>query len=216
MELHSYFRSSAAYRVRIALEIKGLEHQIIPIDLTTGQQRGEDYLISNPQGLVPALTLDSGDTLAQSGAILEWLEETHPSPPLYPQNPILKAQHRALCQHIACDIHPLNNLRVLRYLGGTLGLKKDQIDDWYAHWINLGFTAIESALGDFAGNFSLTENPGMFEVFLIPQVYNAYRFQVDLSPFPGIVALDKRCQRLPAFAKAHPSAQPDSPSEARS
>lgn len=216
MELHSYFRSSAAYRVRIALEIKGLKHQIIPINLTTGQQRGEDYLKSNPQGLVPALTLDSGDTLAQSGAILEWLEETHPSPPLYPQDPILKARHRALCQHIACDIHPLNNLRILRYLGGTLGLEKTQIDDWYAHWIKLGFTAIESALEGFAANFSLGENPGMFEVFLIPQVYNAYRFEVDLSPFPRIVALNKRCQHLPAFAKAHPSTQPDSPTEERS
>lgn len=216
MELHSYFRSSAAYRVRIALEVKGLKHQIVPINLTTGQQRGEDYLKSNPQGLVPALTLDSGDTLAQSGAILEWLEETHPNPPLYPQDSILKAQHRALCQHIACDIHPLNNLRILRYLGGPLGLQKTQIDDWYAHWITLGFTAIENALVNFPAHFSLGENPGMFEVFLIPQVYNAYRFDVDLSSFPRIVALNKRCQQLPAFAKAHPSTQPDSPAEERS
>ncbi|MFT4769709.1 MAG: maleylacetoacetate isomerase [Glaciecola sp.] len=215
MELYSYFRSSAAYRIRIALGIKGLEHKIVPVNLTTGQQRGEDYLKNNPQGLVPALTLESGETLAQSSAILEWLEEAHPDPSLYPQNLISKAQHRALCQHIACDIHPLNNLRVLRYLSGTLKQEKTQVDDWYAHWIHQGFIAIEIALGDLETEFSLGNNPGMLEVFLIPQVYNAYRFKVDLSPFPRIVTLDSHCQKLAVFAKAHPSCQVDSPVEER-
>jgi maleylacetoacetate isomerase len=211
MELYSYFRSSAAYRVRIALELKGLEHTIVPVNLSTDQQRAQHYLLNNPQGLVPALTLDSGETLAQSGAILEWLEETHTDVPLYPRDPVQKAQHRALCQHIACDIHPLNNLRVLRYLSGPLALDSEQVNGWYAHWITLGFKAIEDAIETFASDFSLGEHPGMLEVFLIPQVYNAYRFNIDLSPFPQIVALDERCQHLPAFSKAHPSNQIDFP-----
>lgn len=213
MKLYSYFRSSAAYRVRIALQIKGLEHAIVPINLSKGQQRTEAYLTENPQGLVPALMLDSGEILAQSGAILEWLEEAHPRPGLYPRDSVSRARHRALCQHIACDIHPLNNLRILRYLSGTLHQDKAAIDEWYSHWVKTGFSAIESSLVNLATEFSLGENPGMLEVFLVPQVYNAVRFNVDLSAFPGIVALDRRCQALPTFAAAHPSNQPDSPSE---
>ncbi|MDP5070462.1 MAG: maleylacetoacetate isomerase, partial [Congregibacter sp.] len=192
MELYSYFRSSAAYRVRIALGLKDLQHTIIPVNISTGQQRQEDYLQRNPQGLVPALRLNSGEVLAQSGAILEWLEETYPHPALYPQDPIQRAQHRALCQHIACDIHPLNNLRVLRYLRGTLNLPQSQVDDWYTHWIETGFAALERVISEFSTEFSLGAAPGMLEIFLIPQVFNAYRFNVDLTPFPGIVALDVR------------------------
>ncbi|MDP5054042.1 MAG: maleylacetoacetate isomerase, partial [Congregibacter sp.] len=213
MELYSYFRSSAAYRVRIALGLKDLPHTIIPVNISTGQQRQEDYLQRNPQGLVPALRLNSGEVLAQSGAILEWLEETYPHPALYPQDPIQRAQHRALCQHIACDIHPLNNLRVLRYLRGTLNLPQSQVDDWYTHWIETGFAALERVISEFSTEFSLGAAPGMLEIFLIPQVFNAYRFNVDLTPFPGIVALDVRCQKLPAFVAAHPSRQPDTPAE---
>ncbi|WP_439106673.1 maleylacetoacetate isomerase [Congregibacter sp.] len=216
MELFSYFRSTAAYRVRIALGLKDLEHDIVPVNLVSGEQRSEDYLSRNPQGLVPALALDSGETLGQSTAILEWLEEAHPYPSLYPQELLEKAKHRALCQHIACDIHPLNNLRVLRYLGDTLKLEKTQVDAWYAHWIQRGFTAIEKTIGGFDDAYSLGQNPGMIEAFLIPQVFNAYRFNVDLSLFPNIVAMDKRCQTLPAFAKAHPSRQSDTPQEERS
>ncbi|EAQ98484.1 maleylacetoacetate isomerase [Congregibacter litoralis] len=215
MKLYSFFRSTAAYRVRIALGLKKLEHEIAPVDLIAGQQRSATFLGENPQGLVPALVLDSGKTLAQSGAILEWLEETHPDPPLYPEGALARAQTRALCQHIACDIHPLNNLRVLRYLNDPLELEQSAVDDWYAHWIHRGFTPLEKAVGEFPEAFSLGDRPGMLEIFLIPQVFNAYRFKVDLTAFPNIAALDKRCQQLTAFHHAHPSRQVDTPQEER-
>ncbi|WP_439100437.1 maleylacetoacetate isomerase [Congregibacter sp.] len=215
MRLYSFFRSTAAYRVRIALGVKSLDHSIVPVDLLAGQQRSPQFLSENPQGLVPALTLDSGTTLAQSVAILEWLEETHPDPPLYPEGTLKRAETRALCQHIACDIHPLNNLRVLRYLSDPLGLEQSTVDNWYAHWIHRGFTPLEKAVGQFGKKFSLGERPGMVEVFLIPQVFNAYRFKVDLTSFPNITALDERCQQLPAFYRAHPSRQMDTPQEER-
>ncbi|WOJ96681.1 maleylacetoacetate isomerase [Congregibacter brevis] len=215
MKLYSYFRSTAAYRVRIALGLKELEHETSPVNLVMGQQRGEEFLAENPQGLVPALKLDSGEVLAQSSAILEWLEEAYPNPPLYPQELLAKTRTRALCQHIACDIHPLNNLRVLRYLGETLAIEQNQVDDWYAHWIHRGFSTIEETVGSFKSGFSMGGHPGMLEVFLIPQVYNAYRFKVDLSAFPQIVALDQRCQTIAAFTTAHPSRQADTPQEER-
>lgn len=211
MQLFSYYRSSAAYRVRIALRLKGLAHEVIAVNLASGEQRRDLFLSNNPQGLVPALRLDSGEVIGQSTAILEWLEECHPTPPLYPTKPLERARQRALCQHIACDIHPLNNLRVLRYLGDELALDKPTVDRWYAHWIQRGFAAIEPAVTDFDGDFSLGNEPGMLELMIVPQVYNARRFAVDLAAFPAICALDARCAELSAFSEAHPSLQEDAP-----
>ncbi len=215
MRLYSYFRSTAAYRVRIALELKGIAHEIVPVNLSSGEQRSRHFLNENPQGLVPALKLDCGTVIAQSTAILEWLEERFPETPLYSQDLLARAQQRALCQHIACDIHPLNNLRVLRYLGDTLEQPQDRINDWYTHWVQQGFIALEDAVKKQTGEFSLGKSPGMLEVFLVPQLFNARRFNIDLSPFPAIRALDTLCQNLSAFAKAHPVAQIDAPAEPR-
>ena len=211
MRLYSYYRSSAAYRVRIALALKGLAYQVIPVDLVQGQQRQHDYLTTNPQGLVPALQLDDGRILTQSLAILEWLEETFPEPPLYADNPVERARQRSLVQHIACDIHPLNNLRVLHYLKGELAQPEAQVSSWYSHWIRRGFTALEQEVSSFAGPFSVTANPGMFEVLLIPQIFNARRFNVAIDDFPQLLELAERCEQLDAFASAHPSRQPDGP-----
>ena len=215
MQLFSYYRSSAAYRVRIALELKGIQYGITPVNIATGEQRSAGYLADNPQGLVPSLKLDSGAVISQSLAILEWLEEAQPQHPLYPHSQLQRAQYRALCQHIACDIHPLNNLRVLSYLRDELQQPQQSVDRWYAHWIQSGFRAIEAAVQSHPGRFSLDADPGMLEVMLVPQVYNARRFHVDLTDFPGIVALDARCQLIDAFAKAHPLAQPDAPETER-
>lgn len=211
MKLYTYFRSSAAYRVRLALALKGLPYVSQPINLASGEQRNRDFLTLNPQGLVPALELDAGDVISQSVAILEWLEECHPNPPLYPADPLARARHRSLCMHISCDIHPLNNLRVLRYLSQELTLEQSARDSWYAHWIHQGFEAIERAVNDFTGPFSLRERPGMLEVMLVPQVYNARRFNVDLQNYPAIEALDARCEGLEAFVISHPSKQADAP-----
>lgn len=211
MQLYSYFRSTAAYRVRIALRLKELEHEVITVDLLRGEQRTEAYLKENPQGLVPALKLSSGEVIGQSGAILEWLEECYPTPALYPNDPLQRATHRALCQHISCDIHPLNNLRVLQYLRDRLQQSDDAVDRWYSHWIQGGFVAIETALEQQSTDFSLGERPGMLELMLIPQVFNARRFHVDIEAFPRICALDQRCNTLPAFADSHPSLQADAP-----
>ena len=215
MKLYSYFRSSAAYRVRIALSLKRLDWDTVTVRLTADEQRRDDFLKLNPQGLVPALALEDGSVIGQSTAILEWLEEAHPKPPLYPNAALERAAIRALCQHIACDIHPLNNLRVLNYLKGECGLAQDAVDRWYAHWIQRGFGAVETALADFPGPFSLGERPGMLEVYLAPQVYNARRFNVGLDAFPKLQALDERCRRLNAFADSHPYRQPDTPESLR-
>ena len=215
MKLYSYFRSSAAYRVRIALGLKSLDWDTVAVRLDAREQRGDDFLKLNPQGLVPALALDDGSVIGQSTAILEWLEEAHPQPPLYPNAALDRAAIRALCQHIACDIHPLNNLRVLGYLKDKCGLAQDAVDRWYAHWIQRGFSAVETALGDFPGPFSLGARPGMLEVYLAPQVYNARRFTVDLDAFPKLQALDERCRDIAAFADAHPQRQPDTPESLR-
>ncbi len=210
MELYGYFHSSAAYRVRIALGLKGITVESVPVSLIESENRTEEYLAANPQGLVPALRLDSGEVIGQSTAILEWLEERFPEPALYPQDQIARARHRALCQHIACDIHPLNNLRVLRYLKGPLGQEQESVNTWYAHWIHEGFRALEIETANI-DRFSLGDTPGMFEVMLVPQLFNARRFNVDLAPFPALQALDARCSELDAFANAHPFQQADAP-----
>jgi maleylacetoacetate isomerase len=215
MDLYSYFRSSASYRVRIALQLKGVTCNYRPINLVENEQMSEEYRARNTQGLVPALVLDSGDVIGQSVAILEWLEESHPEPSLYPQDPIERAQMRSLCQHIACDVHPLNNLRVLRYLKDRLGQSQDSIGEWYAHWVHTGFDTLEPLVAAMPAPFSLGDRPGMLEVMIVPQVYNARRFEVLLEDYPAICGLDERCASLDAFARAHPSRQPDTPDSER-
>ncbi len=210
MKLYAYFRSSSSYRLRIALNLKGLAYETVPVNLVAGEQRGEAYRALNPQGLVPAL--DTGDAqLVQSTAILEWLEEQYPEPPLYPADALARARVRGLCQHIACEIQPLNNLGVLGYLRETLGQDEIAVSRWYAHWVTRGFESLEAAAP--ADGFIGGATPGMAEAFLVPQLYNARRFAVDLAPFPRLVAIDARCVDLDAFARAHPDRQPDAPSD---
>jgi len=212
MKLYDYFRSSAAYRVRIALAIKG----IVPdertfVHLRAGNQRAQDYLALNPQGLVPALALDDGEVLTQSLAIVEFLEEMHPTPPLLPRDPVARARVRAIALSIACEIHPLNNLRVLHYLTGTLGVSDEQKNGWYRYWVDVGLEALETQLArdDATGAFCHGEAPTLADVCLVPQLSNARRFKVDLAPYPTLLRIDATCRALPEFAGAAPELQPD-------
>ncbi|MWV13346.1 maleylacetoacetate isomerase [Pseudomonas sp. R-28-1W-6] len=213
LTLYGYWRSSAAYRVRIALGLKGLAYRQVPVHLVKdgGQQHGADYLALNPQGLVPLL-VDAGNggvRIAQSLAILEYLDEVFPVPALLPADPALRAQVRALALHIACDIHPLNNLRVLQYLSSELGASDEAKNAWYRHWVDSGLAAVEQGLAVFDGRLSLGERPGYLEACLIPQLYNARRFACDLSGYPRILAIAARCEALEAFKNAAPEVQPD-------
>ncbi len=209
MRLYTYFRSSAAYRVRIALNLKGLDYDAVPVHLVKegGQQKKPEYLALNPQGLVPALEVD-GQVLTQSLAIMEYLDETHPNPPLLPADPLGRARVRAIAQAIACDIHPINNLRVLQYLGGRLGVDQDGKDAWYRHWIQTGLAAVEDMLSG-EGAFCHGDQPGLADCCLVPQVFNARRFKCDLSVLPKITAITQRCEALDAFTRAAPENQPD-------
>lgn len=209
MKLYSYFRSSAAYRARIALNLKGIPYEMASIHLTRGggQQHGAEFRAVNPQGRVPALALDNGDTLVQSLAIIEYLNETHPEPPLLPADPAARAHVRALAQVIACDIHPLNNTSPLFYLKNTLKQDQDTINAWYAHWVTVGFEAVEALMRP--GPYSFGDKVTLADVCLVPQVANARRFNVPLETFPKIVAADAACLKLPAFDKARPDNQPD-------
>ena len=212
MKLYDYFRSSAAYRVRIALNMKGVTpDERTFVHLRMGGQRAQDYLSLNPQGLVPALALDDGDVLTQSLAIVEYLNETYPSPPLLPATPPARARVRAIALQIACEIHPLNNLRVLNYLIGTLGLAKEQKDGWYRYWIDVGFEALEKTLSHDAetGRFCHADAPTLADICLVPQIANARRFAIDMSPYPTLTRIESACNELPAFAAAAPSRQPD-------
>jgi maleylacetoacetate isomerase len=212
VRLYDYFRSSAAYRVRIALNLKGVApDERTFVHLRMGGQRAQDYLALNPQGLVPALALDEGAVLTQSLAIVEYLDETHPEPPLLPADPIGRARVRAIALSIACDIHPLDNLRVLNYLIGTLGVAREQKDGWYRYWIDVGFEALEKALArDRArGRFCHGDAPTLADVCLVPQMANARRFDIDLSPYPTLMRIESACLALPAFADAAPARQPD-------
>jgi maleylacetoacetate isomerase len=211
MKLYDYFRSSAAYRVRIALNLKGLAPERDFVHLRRGAQRGDDYLAVNPQGLVPALVTDDGTVLTQSLAIVEYLDETVPSPPLLPRSPVERARVRGLAQAIACDIHPIDNLRVLRYLLHTVGVEEAQKDAWYRYWIDVGLEALEIAVSRDAatGRFCHGDAPTLADVFLVPQLANARRVDMDLSPYPTLVRIDAECQGLPAFANAAPQRQPD-------
>ena len=206
--LHAYWRSGTSYRTRIALNLKGLDYDIRPVNLVAGEQAQAAYRELAPQGLVPTLEVD-GQALIQSPAILEWLEETHPTPPLLPADPIGRAHVRAMAALIGCDIHPLNNLRVLRALKRDLGASEAQLSAWEARWIADGFGALEGLIGRVGGEFCFGGQPTMADCYLIPQVYSAVRFGVDLAPYPLIRAIDERARALPAVAAAHPDRQPD-------
>jgi maleylpyruvate isomerase len=208
MRLYDYWRSSAAYRVRIALNLKGLAYEQQSVDLRAGAQRDPAYLEHNPQGLVPHL-IDGEIGISQSLAIIAHLDEQHPEPPLLPQEPGARARVRALALTIACEIHPLNNLRVLQHLGRTLAADEGARQAWYRHWVALGFQAIETDLGETAGFFACGDQPTLADVVLVPQVYNARRYDCDLGPYPLLRRVDAHCQGQEAFARAAPERQPD-------
>ena len=208
MILHGYFRSSAAYRTRIALNLKGLDYEQHAVDLRTGAQRSEAYLKLNPQGLVPALEVD-GAVITQSSAILEWLDETYREPALMPADAFGRAQVRGMIGLIASDIHPLNNLRVLTALRGTFGADQAQIDAWAGGWMVPGFQALTALTEKQGAGWLHGEAPTLADCYLIPQLYSARRFNVDLTPFPALTAIEDRALAHPAFAAAHPDKQPD-------
>jgi maleylacetoacetate isomerase len=208
MELYEGVRSSASFRVRIALNLKGLAYESHVLDLRAGDHLRDSYVRINPQRAVPAL-VDGERTLLQSMAIIEYLDERHPEPPLLPASPEDRARVRAIAQHVACDIHPLDNLRVLTYLERELGVSEQARDRWYAHWVREGFRSLEPMLADRrTGRFCHEDSPTIADVFLVPQVVNAQRFKIDLSAFPRIVAIFERCMQLPAFDRAHPAKHP--------
>ena len=203
IRLYDYHRSSAAYRVRIALNLKGLAYERIPVNLLEGEQRTEEYRNRNPQALVPTLEA-GGHRLTQSLAIIDYLESVAPQPPLLPPDPVDRAQVLALALTVACDIHPLNNLRVLKYLSGPLELDQAARDRWYAHWISEGLRALEAMAAPRAGRFLFGDRPGLAEICLVPQLYNARRFNVPVDAYPTLLRADDAANRLDAFAAAHP------------
>jgi maleylacetoacetate isomerase len=210
MNLYTFFRSSAAFRVRIALNIKGCTYNSIPKAFAKNEHRAEDYLLINPQGLIPALEAD-GNLLSQSLAIIEYLEETRPDPPLLPKEPGARARVRAMALAIACEIHPLNNLRVLNYLRKEFGQGDEGVNTWYRHWVTEGFKGLEVMAQESSRTkrFCYGDSLSMADVLLAPQMYNARRFKCDLSPFPTLVSIDEHLQTLPAFEAARPEVQPD-------
>jgi maleylacetoacetate isomerase len=211
MKLYDYFRSSAAYRVRIALNLKGIAPDRAFVHLARAQQRTDAYLALNPQGLVPALELDDGEVLTQSLAIIDWLDETYREPPLLPEDATARARVRSIALAIACDIHPLNNTRVLNYLSHTLGVSDEQRSGWYKYWIDQGFEALELRLArePQTGRYCHGDTPTLADVCLVPQVANARRYNLDLAPYPTIARIDAACSELPAFVAAAPARQPD-------
>ncbi|WP_313951352.1 maleylacetoacetate isomerase [Accumulibacter sp.] len=212
LKLYTYYRSSAAYRVRIGLQLKGLAYESVPVHLTRngGEHLQEDYRAINPGALVPCLQ-DGELTISQSLAILEYLEEKYPRQPLLPADAAGRARVRALALIVACDIHPLNNLRILKYLGDRLALGEEARNRWYRHWVEEGFMTIEAHLAHDSqtGEFCHGDTPGLADCCLVPQVFNAGRFNVALNPYPNIRRIARRCEELPEFAAAHPARQPD-------
>ncbi|GLK48762.1 maleylacetoacetate isomerase [Brevundimonas intermedia] len=208
MILHGYWRSGASYRVRIALGLKGLTYETAAHDLRQGEQKAPDYLALNPQGMVPAL--QDGDLIVtQSPAILEWLEETHPEPALLPKEATDRAHVRAMAALIGCDIHPLNNLRVLKSLRGDFGADQATVDAWAARWITPGFTALETLVARHGEGWCFGDAPGLVDCYLIPQLYSARRFNMDLAAWPRLLAVETRALAHPAFQAADPDRQPD-------
>ncbi len=207
MELFSYFRSSAAYRVRIALNFKSIPHTIRTINLLKGEEGGADYLRINPQGLVPSLRLDDGRLLSQSQSIIEYLDLQFPSPELLDSDPFDAARQRALAAAIACDIHPLNNSRVLKYLSGNLEISEEDKNTWYSHWIVEGFKFIEERIQ--AAPYACSNRVSLVDIFLVPQVYNAHRFSVPMDQFPKISSVYESCNLLEFFKAAKPENQSD-------
>jgi maleylacetoacetate isomerase len=209
VKLYSYFRSSAAYRTRIALNLKGIAYETAPVHLTRGggEQHSAAFQAVNPQKRVPALALDTGERLVQSLAIIEYLDEVHPDPPLLPKDPVARAQVRAVAQIICSDIHPLDNVSPLNYLRGALKADDNAINEWYRHWVIAGFEAIEALIRP--GPYAFGADVTMADICLVPQVFNARRFAVPLDRFPAIVAADAAAAKLPAFDAARPERQPD-------
>ena len=210
MQLYSFFRSGTSHRLRIALNLKGLAAQYMAVDLRTEAHQSAEYKALNPQGLVPTLVKD-GQVMTQSPAIIEWLEETHPTPALLPTSPDDRARVRALAAMVACDIHPINNRRILEYLRHTLKTDEAAINTWCGHWITQGFDAYEALLAadPKRAGFSFGDRPGLADVYLVPQVESARRFKLDMARWPLITAVDAACMALEAFQKAAPAQQPD-------
>ena len=204
--LYDYYRSSAAYRVRIALNLKGVDYESRPVNLADGAQRSDDYRAVNPQGLVPMLEID-GQRLTQSLSIIMYLATRFPEPPLLPADAAEAAHVRAMALLVACDIHPLNNLRVLKYLKSELGHAQDEVDRWYVHWITEGLSALEAMAAPRAGQFLYGDAPTIADVCLVPQLYNARRFNVPLDDYPNLLRADENANKLDAFALAHPDKQ---------
>jgi maleylacetoacetate isomerase len=204
--LYDYYRSSAAYRVRIALNLKGVKYETRPVNLLEGEQRSEDYRELNPLGLVPMLEID-GHRLVQSLAIVNYLDLRFPNVPLIPASAEARAHVVSMCLTVACDIHPLNNLRVLRYLKNELGQPQEEVDRWYAHWIREGLPALEAMAAPKAGKFLFGDGPSAADVCLVPQLYNARRFNVPIDDFPTLLRAEENANKIKAFAAAHPDPQ---------
>lgn len=211
LKLHNYYLSSASFRVRIALNLKALAYEYVSLHLRRAEHRTDDFLRINPHGLVPALELGHGNVLTQSVAMMEYLEEVYPEVPLLPADPLGRARVRAIVNAIACDIHPLNNLRVLGYLKGPLGHSQEEVDRWYQHWVVTGFGPLEQDLASSpqTGRFCHGDTPTLADAVLVPQIFNARRFNVDLAPYPTISRIFDACMALPAFADAAPDQQPE-------
>jgi len=210
MQLYNYFRSSASFRVRIALELKGLPYDYVPVHLVKGEHRKDEYKSVSPTGLVPTLVTDDGEHLEQSMAIIEYLDETHPEPPLLPRDPLGRAKVRALSQLVACEIHPLNNLRVLKYLVHELGLDEEKKNTWYRHWVRTGLEAFERELAQLPqSTYCFGAQPTMADCCLVPQVFNGRRVNTPEDGLPRTMSAFNACMQHPAFRKAQPSSCPD-------
>jgi maleylacetoacetate isomerase len=210
MKLYTFFRSSAAFRARIALNLKGVRYESLPKVFAKNEHRTAEYLAVNPQGLIPALEID-GAVLSQSLAIIEYLDDTHPTPPFLPSDALGRARVRSMALAIACDIHPLNNLRVLNYLRNELKQDETTVNAWYRHWISVGFIGLEAQAHEYSASqrYLYEDAVSMADICLVPQMFNARRFEVDLASFPTLVAISTHLESLPAFADARPEVQPD-------
>jgi maleylacetoacetate isomerase len=208
MKLYNHFRNSAGYRARIALNLKGLAYEHVSIPLASDAHRTPAFLRLNPQGLIPALEID-GHVITQSMAMVDYLDRTYPDPPLFPRDPFARAKVMSFALYVASEIHPLNNLRVLRHLRGEVHLDEDGINTWYHHWIREGFSVLEQLIADEPGPFCFGDRPTVADIFLVPQVHNARRFKCDISPYPALIAKADHCLTVDAFARATPEVQPD-------